>query len=72
MYSAAIEASIGDARSRRRDGHQPGARPQRAERRQVRGAGPADRAGDDQHAAEISLVRLRRRAPAPARASARA
>ena len=44
------------ARPRRRDRDQAGAGPQRAERRQMRGAGLAERAGDDQHAAVVPLV----------------
>ena len=56
--------------TRRRDGHQPGARPQRADRRQVRRARLAARAGDDQHVAEVALVRVGGARPARARASA--
>ena len=59
-------------RSRRRDRHQPGARPQRAERRQMGRAGLPHRARDDQHAAEVPLVRLGRRGPGGCPASARA
>ena len=46
------------ARARRRNGHEAGARPQRADRREMRRAGPAARSGDDQDAAEIALVRV--------------
>ena len=52
----------GLTRARRRDRDEPGAGAQRALRGQHGGAGLAARAGDDQHAAEIALVRIRRRA----------
>ena len=57
------------AARRRRDRDEPGARPQRAERRQVRGAGLSARAGDDQHAAVVALVAVGRSAARSARAS---
>ena len=60
MYSGAIAATIGLAAGRRRDGDQAGARPQRADRREMRRAGLAARAGDDQHAAVVALVAVRR------------
>ena len=60
MYSGAMAATIGTHGSRRRDRDEARARSQRAERRQVRGAASADRSGDDQHAAEVSFVRVGR------------
>ncbi len=65
MYSGPIEATIGTHAGRRRHGDQPRARPQRADRGQMRGAGLAERAGDDEDAAVVALVRVciaRRRA----------
>ena len=62
MYSGPIAATIGLAAGRRRDGDEAGARPQRADRRQVRRAGLAARAGDDQHAAVVALVAVGRAA----------
>ena len=53
-----MAATIGRQDSRRGNRHEAGARSKRADRRQVRGAGPAERSGDDQHPAEVSLVRL--------------
>ena len=60
MYSGAIAATIGWQLRRRRDGDEAGARPQRADRREMRGAGLAARAGDDQHAAVVALVAVGR------------
>ena len=56
MYSGPIAATTGLAARRRRDRDEPGARPKRADGRQVRGARLAARAGDDEHAAVVALV----------------
>ena len=45
-----------DDRRRRGDGDEPGAGAQRGHRRQVGGAGAAERAGDDEDAAVVALV----------------
>ena len=56
MYSGAHRRDDRLADRRRRHRDQAGARAQRADRRQVRGAGLAARAGDEQHAAVVALV----------------
>ena len=58
MYSGAIDATIAQARRGRRDGHEAGARLQRAHRGEVRRARLPPRSRHERDAAEVPLVRV--------------